>query len=192
MRGSFTYTSVWQTVCTLCSFVEEVGWNILLGLSCAFFGIGGLRAKAYSSVNWQLHLSLGNWGGGSPRSLICWKNWGRTYEMYLKHLSLICKGKLLLHVFSSCWFIFYDVLCICLFMMSIRMCLTRCIKHQFLCMLFYWVFFFFFYYSSKPWHKARETELSNYAFSVLVKKATGWEITRQHEVATPVSPPSLS
>ncbi len=46
MRGS-----VWKTVCTLCGSVVEVGWKILLGLSCAFFGTSGLWAKAYSSVN---------------------------------------------------------------------------------------------------------------------------------------------
>lgn len=62
VRGSFTNASMWDTLCTLCGSAERVGWKILLGLSCAFFGCGGPKARAYSSVNWQLHLSSGSTG----------------------------------------------------------------------------------------------------------------------------------
>lgn len=41
------------------------GGKNFLGLSSAFFGTGGLGAKAYSSVNWQLHIRPENWGSVS-------------------------------------------------------------------------------------------------------------------------------
>lgn len=62
-------TSMWETVRTLCCCVVEVEWKVLLGPSCALFGTSGLWAKAYSSVNWQLHLGTGNW---ELRSWIPW------------------------------------------------------------------------------------------------------------------------
>lgn len=86
MRGSFTNTSMWKTVCTLCCSVVELGWKILLGLSCAFFGTSGLWAKAYSSVNWQLHLSPGNWRAGSPGSPICWRNSHEMLQWFICNL----------------------------------------------------------------------------------------------------------
>lgn len=160
MWGSFKDTILWQTLFTLCCSVEEVRWKIFLGLSCAFFGTGGLWAEAYSSVNWQLHLSPENRGAVSPRitDLLEELLWDLP-----KAFSLHCKGKK--HLCSL-------------------ICILWCVKRSFSTCAF-----LTFFLQNCGLEVKKMQNLAIRSFSVFVKKATGWEITRQNVVATPLSPP---
>lgn len=179
MRGSFTNGSLWKTVCTLCSCVVEVGWKILLGLSCAFFGTGGLWAKAYSSVNWQLHLSPGNWGADSSGSLMGWRN---VHEMFLYNLPCYTGVK---GVFCIICFFVEFASHVSHISFSINKNMLKYTKK--LCTFL--SFSHVFHHHTKTSQRDRIHQLV--FFSVSVKKATGLEITRQQDVATPVSHPSF-